>query len=71
MYKGSVSNILDFGCFVELQGFKSRQEGLVHITNLSKTRYVMPLLVLPWSCLLVAHVAGLADMYSLYYCIVM
>lgn len=41
VYKGAVSNILDFGCFVELQGFKSRQEGLVHITNLSKTRYVM------------------------------
>ncbi|KAL3151919.1 hypothetical protein ABBQ32_001049 [Trebouxia sp. C0010 RCD-2024] len=38
VYKGSVSNVLDFGCFVELQGFKTRQEGLVHITNLSKTR---------------------------------
>ena len=41
VHRGSVSNILDFGCFVELQGFKSRQEGLVHITNLSKTRYVV------------------------------
>lgn len=40
VYRGAVSNILDFGCFVELQGFKSRQEGLVHITNLSKTRYI-------------------------------
>lgn len=39
VYKGTVSNILDFGCFVELQGFKGRTEGLVHITNLSKTRY--------------------------------
>ena len=39
VYKGKVNGIMDFGCFVELQGFKSRIEGLVHITNLSKTRY--------------------------------
>lgn len=50
VYKGSVSNVLDFGCFVELQGFKSRQEGLVHITNLSKTRYGTKSLVLPCHC---------------------
>ena len=43
VYRGTVSNILDFGCFVELQGFKGRTEGLVHITNLSKTRYALPL----------------------------
>ncbi len=39
VYKGKVSGLMDFGCFVELQGFKGRVEGLVHITNLSKTRY--------------------------------
>ena len=39
VHKGRVSGLMDFGCFVELQGFKSRVEGLVHITNLSKTRY--------------------------------
>ncbi|DBA76854.1 TPA: hypothetical protein ACH3X2_008868 [Trebouxia sp. C0005] len=38
VHKGKVSGLMDFGCFVELQGFKSRVEGLVHITNLSKTR---------------------------------
>ena len=39
VHKGRVSGLMDFGCFVELQGFKSRVEGLVHITNLPKTRY--------------------------------
>jgi len=38
VHRGKVSGLMDFGCFVELQGFKSRVEGLVHITNLSKTR---------------------------------
>ena len=41
VYKGKVSGLMDFGCFVELQGFCSRVEGLVHITNLSKTRCVL------------------------------
>lgn len=30
IYRGSITNILDFGCFVELDGFK-KKEGLVHI----------------------------------------
>lgn len=40
VYQGKVSGIMDFGCFVELQGFRGRVEGLVHLTNLSKTRSV-------------------------------
>ena len=40
VHQGKVSGIMDFGCFVELQGFRGRVEGLVHITNLSKTRSV-------------------------------
>ena len=38
MYRGHVANIIDLGCFVELEGFPSRQEGLVHLSNISKTR---------------------------------
>lgn len=32
IYDGKVSNVLDFGCFVELQGFTKR-EGLVHVAQ--------------------------------------
>lgn len=38
VYRGQVANIIDLGCFVELAGFPSRQEGLVHLSNISKTR---------------------------------
>jgi ATP-dependent RNA helicase DHX8/PRP22 len=31
-----VTNVMDFGCFVELLGFRGRSEGLVHVSNLSK-----------------------------------
>ena len=31
IYDGKISNIMDFGCFVELDGFASRKQGLVHI----------------------------------------
>lgn len=68
VYRGAVSNILDFGCFVELQGFKSRQEGLVHITNLSKTRYELQMMFFVCSfthtdlqLLLVPSDAGIAE----------
>lgn len=68
VYRGAVSNILDFGCFVELQGFKSRQEGLVHITNLSKTRYELQMMSFVCSfthtdlqLLLVPSDAGIAE----------
>lgn len=37
-YRGKVSNILEFGCFVELSGFRQRYEGLVHVSNMSARR---------------------------------
>lgn len=36
--QGKVSGIMDFGCFVELQGFRQPVEGLVHINNLASRR---------------------------------
>jgi ATP-dependent RNA helicase DHX8/PRP22 len=36
IYSGKISNILDFGCFVELDGFTPRREGLVHIAQLQQ-----------------------------------
>jgi ATP-dependent RNA helicase DHX8/PRP22 len=38
VYRGRVTNIMDFGCFVELHGLRQRTEGLVHLANISKTR---------------------------------
>ena len=38
VYRGRVTNIMDFGCFVELTGLRARAEGLVHLANISKTR---------------------------------
>ena len=35
IYDGKITNILDFGCFVELDGF-SRKEGLVHIAQIQQ-----------------------------------
>eukprot|EP01041_Mallomonas_annulata_P002732 gene2732-5380_t len=35
IYDGKVSNILDFGCFVELEGFV-RREGLVHVGQIQQ-----------------------------------
>lgn len=29
---------MDFGAFIELQGLRSRFEGLVHVSEISKTR---------------------------------
>uniref|UniRef100_A0A6P7GVK9 ATP-dependent RNA helicase DHX8-like n=1 Tax=Diabrotica virgifera virgifera TaxID=50390 RepID=A0A6P7GVK9_DIAVI len=34
IYNGKVSNIVPFGCFVQLEGLKRRWEGLVHISQL-------------------------------------
>lgn len=39
IYDGSVSKVMDFGCFVELEGFPQlangkRQEGLVHVSQI-------------------------------------
>jgi S1 RNA binding domain len=38
VYRGRVSNTMDFGAFVELQGLRQRYEGLVHVSEISKTR---------------------------------
>jgi ATP-dependent RNA helicase DHX8/PRP22 len=35
IYDGKINNILDFGCFVELEGF-SRKEGLVHVGQIQQ-----------------------------------
>lgn len=37
-YRGRVTGIMDIGCFVELLGFPQKTEGLVHLSNMSKTR---------------------------------
>ncbi|KAK9837133.1 hypothetical protein WJX81_005309 [Elliptochloris bilobata] len=38
VYRGRVSNVMEFGCFVELVGFRAKAEGLVHLANMAKTR---------------------------------
>ena len=37
IYRGRVTGAMDFGCFVELQGFRNKVEGLVHASNISST----------------------------------
>lgn len=36
IYEGKVTNILNFGCFVQLEGLRRRLEGLVHISQLRR-----------------------------------
>ncbi|XP_037092535.1 ATP-dependent RNA helicase DHX8-like [Pollicipes pollicipes] len=36
VYDGKVVNIMNFGCFVQLEGLKRRLEGLVHISQLRR-----------------------------------
>ncbi|KAI1279538.1 ATP-dependent RNA helicase DHX8 [Halotydeus destructor] len=36
VYRGKVANILQFGCFVQLEGLKKRWEGLVHVSQLRR-----------------------------------
>jgi len=38
VYRGRVSNVMEFGCFVELLGLRSKAEGLVRLANIAKTR---------------------------------
>lgn len=38
VYRGKVSGIMEFGCFVELMGFRKKVEGLVHVSNISAAR---------------------------------
>lgn len=37
LYEGKVTNIMQFGCFVQLEGLRRRCEGLVHISEVSQT----------------------------------
>ena len=41
IYDGKVTSIMQFGCFVQLDGFPQRQEGLVHISELRSEGRVM------------------------------
>ena len=41
IYNGKVTSIMQFGCFVQLDGFQQRQEGLVHISELRSEGRVM------------------------------
>jgi len=36
IYDGSITSIMDFGCFVRLDGVRGRAEGLVHISQIRK-----------------------------------
>ncbi|XP_037319652.2 ATP-dependent RNA helicase DHX8-like [Pungitius pungitius] len=36
IYNGKISSIMQFGCFVQLEGLRKRFEGLVHISELRK-----------------------------------
>jgi len=38
VYRGRVANVMDFGAFVELQGMRAKAEGLVHVSEINKTR---------------------------------
>ncbi|XP_024530072.1 probable pre-mRNA-splicing factor ATP-dependent RNA helicase DEAH5 [Selaginella moellendorffii] len=38
IYKGRVARIMDFGCFVQLNGFWGRKEGLVHISQMASRK---------------------------------
>ncbi|BEI80162.1 hypothetical protein CcaverHIS002_0106910 [Cutaneotrichosporon cavernicola] len=38
IYNGTVSNVRDFGGFVALEGVAGRQEGLVHVSNITGAR---------------------------------
>lgn len=36
IYTGKVANIVQFGCFVQIEGLRRRWEGLVHISQLRR-----------------------------------
>eukprot|EP00898_Chlorokybus_atmophyticus_P004046 jgi/Chlat1/4642/Chrsp3S05597 len=38
VYKGRVTSVQDFGCFVQLEGFREKREGLVHASQMSNKR---------------------------------
>lgn len=37
-YRGRVSNVMEYGCFIELLGFRSKQEGLCHVSNMASRK---------------------------------
>ncbi|KAG8171871.1 hypothetical protein JTE90_011144 [Oedothorax gibbosus] len=42
IYNGKVTNIMQFGCFVQLESLRKRWEGLVHISQLRREADVDP-----------------------------
>ncbi|CAM6117386.1 unnamed protein product [Calypogeia fissa] len=40
IYRGRVSRIMDFGCFVQMSGLRDRKEGLVHVSQIASRRVV-------------------------------
>ena len=38
VYRGKVSGVMEYGCFVELTGFRRKAEGLVHLSNITRAR---------------------------------
>lgn len=42
IYDGTVSRVMDFGCFVELAGFVPRREGLVHVSLIQRGKVAHP-----------------------------
>ena len=45
IYDGKVSSIMQFGCFVQLEGVRGRHEGLVHVSQVND-----------YHCIIVSHV---------------
>ncbi|TIB74039.1 putative pre-mRNA splicing factor [Wallemia mellicola] len=42
IYDGTVNSIKDFGAFISLNGFKTRVDGLVHVSSMSNSRVSNP-----------------------------
>jgi len=42
IYRGKVTNVMEFGCFVALEGVRGRREGLVHVSQLATTKVAHP-----------------------------
>jgi ATP-dependent RNA helicase DHX8/PRP22 len=42
IYNGKVSSVVDFGCFVALEGIRGRREGLVHVSEMKDSRVGNP-----------------------------
>ncbi|KAL2643858.1 hypothetical protein R1flu_011445 [Riccia fluitans] len=40
IYRGRVSRIMDFGCFVQILGLRERKEGLVHVSQIASRRVI-------------------------------